>query len=92
MIDGGGNIMIVMIIMILYMIINYKDIIIIVAIVFILIIILLILFKVSSFYQEWLHLYSTRRYGKQIKGLQNAWNILLHTLYNCTDGAYVSGL
>lgn len=53
---------------------------------------LLVLLKGSSLFQEWLHLYSTRRYGKQIKGLQYAWKILLHTLYNCTDGAYVSCL
>ncbi|KAJ3698239.1 hypothetical protein LUZ61_001944 [Rhynchospora tenuis] len=38
--------------------------------------------------EEWLLLYSTRRYGKQIKGLKDAWKILLRTLYNCTDGAY----
>ncbi|XP_072977763.1 alpha-N-acetylglucosaminidase-like [Typha angustifolia] len=36
----------------------------------------------------WVDVYATRRYGKHIKGLQDAWRILYHTLYNCTDGAY----
>jgi len=36
--------------------------------------------------QVWVETYPTRRYGKPVKGLQDAWWILYHTLYNCTDG------
>jgi len=35
-------------------------------------------------------LYSTRRYGRQVPLIQEGWNVLYHTIYNCTDGAYVS--
>ncbi|CAD5197853.1 unnamed protein product [Musa acuminata subsp. malaccensis] len=38
----------------------------------------------------WVDLYATRRYGRSVPTLQDAWQILYHTLYNCTDGAYVS--
>lgn len=36
----------------------------------------------------WIALYSTRRYGKSVPEIQDAWNILYHTIYNCTDGSY----
>uniref|UniRef100_A0A804HXZ6 Uncharacterized protein n=1 Tax=Musa acuminata subsp. malaccensis TaxID=214687 RepID=A0A804HXZ6_MUSAM len=36
----------------------------------------------------WVDLYATRRYGRSVPTLQDAWQILYHTLYNCTDGAY----
>ncbi|WVZ87458.1 hypothetical protein U9M48_034093 [Paspalum notatum var. saurae] len=36
--------------------------------------------------QVWIETYPTRRYGKPVKGLQDAWWILYQTLYNCTDG------
>ncbi|RCV35752.1 hypothetical protein SETIT_7G265200v2 [Setaria italica] len=36
--------------------------------------------------QVWVETYPTRRYGKSVKGLQDAWWILYQTLYNCTDG------
>ncbi|CAD6259287.1 unnamed protein product [Miscanthus lutarioriparius] len=36
--------------------------------------------------QVWVETYPTRRYGKPVKGLQDAWWILYQTLYNCTDG------
>ncbi|KAK9683017.1 hypothetical protein RND81_10G113000 [Saponaria officinalis] len=35
---------------------------------------------------EWIKVYSRRRYGKAIPQLETAWEILYHTLYNCTDG------
>ncbi|CAL1367819.1 unnamed protein product [Linum trigynum] len=38
--------------------------------------------------KAWIDLYSTRRYGKSVPLVQDAWNILYHTVYNCTDGAY----
>ncbi|TVU16373.1 hypothetical protein EJB05_39932 [Eragrostis curvula] len=34
----------------------------------------------------WVDAYPTRRYGKSVRGLQDAWRILYQTLYNCTDG------
>jgi alpha-N-acetylglucosaminidase len=34
----------------------------------------------------WVDAYPTRRYGKAVRGLQDAWRILYQTLYNCTDG------
>uniref|UniRef100_A0A3Q7GFN7 Alpha-N-acetylglucosaminidase C-terminal domain-containing protein n=1 Tax=Solanum lycopersicum TaxID=4081 RepID=A0A3Q7GFN7_SOLLC len=37
----------------------------------------------------WIDLYSRRRYGRFVQPMQDAWNILYHTIYNCTDGAYV---
>lgn len=37
--------------------------------------------------EAWLELYPRRRYGKKVPGLQDAWKVLYHTLYNCTDGA-----
>ncbi|KAK7828801.1 alpha-n-acetylglucosaminidase [Quercus suber] len=36
----------------------------------------------------WIHLYSKRRYGQSVPLIQDAWNILYNTVYNCTDGAY----
>lgn len=38
--------------------------------------------------ETWVNLYSKRRYGKFVQTMQDAWNILYHTIYNCTDGAY----
>ncbi|KDP31153.1 hypothetical protein JCGZ_11529 [Jatropha curcas] len=38
--------------------------------------------------KAWVDLYSTRRYGRSVMLVQDAWNILYHTVYNCTDGAY----
>ncbi|KAI4333092.1 hypothetical protein L6164_017940 [Bauhinia variegata] len=35
---------------------------------------------------EWLKSYSHRRYGKAVHQLEAAWEILYHTIYNCTDG------
>ncbi|XP_074308411.1 alpha-N-acetylglucosaminidase isoform X2 [Silene latifolia] len=35
---------------------------------------------------EWIKVYSRRRYGKAIQQLETAWEILYHTIYNCTDG------
>ncbi|KAM7471348.1 hypothetical protein LguiA_009531 [Lonicera macranthoides] len=37
--------------------------------------------------KAWIDLYSTRRYGVFVPSMQDAWNILYHTVYNCTDGA-----
>uniref|UniRef100_A0A803LC15 Alpha-N-acetylglucosaminidase n=1 Tax=Chenopodium quinoa TaxID=63459 RepID=A0A803LC15_CHEQI len=34
---------------------------------------------------EWIKTYSRRRYGKAIHQLETAWEILYHTIYNCTD-------
>ncbi|KAF6143277.1 hypothetical protein GIB67_039060 [Kingdonia uniflora] len=36
----------------------------------------------------WLDQYPARRYGRSNQLIQDAWNILYHTLYNCTDGGY----
>ncbi|KAJ6672454.1 ALPHA-N-ACETYLGLUCOSAMINIDASE [Salix viminalis] len=38
--------------------------------------------------KEWIDLYSARRYGRSVPTIQYSWNILYHTVYNCTDGAY----
>lgn len=38
--------------------------------------------------KTWINLYPRRRYGKFVQSMQDAWNILYHTIYNCTDGAY----
>ncbi|KAJ1421802.1 Alpha-N-acetylglucosaminidase, C-terminal [Sesbania bispinosa] len=38
--------------------------------------------------KEWVYLYSTRRYGRPVPLIQEGWNVLYHTIYNCTDGAY----
>ncbi|XP_004301281.1 PREDICTED: alpha-N-acetylglucosaminidase-like [Fragaria vesca subsp. vesca] len=38
--------------------------------------------------KDWINLYSTRRYGRAVPLVQDAWSILRHTTYNCTDGAY----
>ncbi|KAL4185257.1 hypothetical protein AMTRI_Chr10g4990 [Amborella trichopoda] len=38
---------------------------------------------------KWIYKYPNQRYGKTVKALQDAWNILYHTVYNCTDGKYV---
>ncbi|KAJ6895813.1 alpha-N-acetylglucosaminidase isoform X1 [Populus alba x Populus x berolinensis] len=35
---------------------------------------------------EWLKTYSRRRYGKAVHQVVAAWDILYHTVYNCTDG------
>ncbi|GLU00300.1 hypothetical protein SLE2022_176780 [Rubroshorea leprosula] len=35
---------------------------------------------------EWLKSYTHRRYGKAIREVEEAWEILYHTVYNCTDG------
>ncbi|KAF9620704.1 hypothetical protein IFM89_014004 [Coptis chinensis] len=35
--------------------------------------------------QEWLKSYSYRRYGKKINLIEDAWEILHRTIYNCTD-------
>ncbi|CAL1371673.1 unnamed protein product [Linum trigynum] len=35
---------------------------------------------------EWLKTYARRRYGKAVPEIEAAWNILYHTVYNCTDG------
>uniref|UniRef100_A0A166HZ55 Alpha-N-acetylglucosaminidase C-terminal domain-containing protein n=1 Tax=Daucus carota subsp. sativus TaxID=79200 RepID=A0A166HZ55_DAUCS len=44
----------------------------------------------SSFWQppqmkEWLKNYSSRRYGKAVSEVEEAWKILHRTVYNCTD-------
>ncbi|XVF09218.1 hypothetical protein REPUB_Repub07fG0073100 [Reevesia pubescens] len=36
----------------------------------------------------WIELYTARRYGRSIPSIRDAWSILYHTIYNCTDGAY----
>lgn len=36
--------------------------------------------------EEWLTMYSRRRYGKSVKQVEAAWKILRRTIYNCTDG------
>ncbi|XP_052182621.1 alpha-N-acetylglucosaminidase-like isoform X2 [Diospyros lotus] len=36
----------------------------------------------------WIDEYSVRRYGRYVARMQEAWSILYHTVYNCTDGAY----
>ncbi|KAJ4763014.1 Alpha-N-acetylglucosaminidase [Rhynchospora pubera] len=36
--------------------------------------------------KEWLKSYSNRRYGRTIAEVDEAWQILYHTVYNCTDG------
>lgn len=38
--------------------------------------------------KAWIHQYPGRRYGQTVPLIQDAWNILYHTIYNCTDGAY----
>ncbi|XP_065876467.1 alpha-N-acetylglucosaminidase-like [Euphorbia lathyris] len=38
--------------------------------------------------KAWIDLYSTRRYGKSVPLIKDAWRILYQTVYNCTDGAY----
>ncbi|KAJ6310079.1 hypothetical protein OIU76_014924 [Salix suchowensis] len=35
---------------------------------------------------EWLKTYAHRRYGKAVRQVVAAWDILYHTVYNCTDG------
>ncbi|KAL1346531.1 hypothetical protein HN51_020164 [Arachis hypogaea] len=35
---------------------------------------------------EWIKSYSHRRYGKAVHQVEEAWEILYHTIYNCTDG------
>lgn len=36
--------------------------------------------------REWIKNYSYRRYGRAAHELETAWEILYHTIYNCTDG------
>ncbi|KAL3537485.1 hypothetical protein ACH5RR_000851 [Cinchona calisaya] len=36
--------------------------------------------------EEWLKIYSHRRYGKAVDKVKAAWEILHQTIYNCTDG------
>ncbi|CAJ1975204.1 unnamed protein product [Sphenostylis stenocarpa] len=38
--------------------------------------------------KAWVDMYSTRRYGQRLPLIQEGWNVLYHTIYNCTDGAY----
>ncbi|XVE57074.1 hypothetical protein DITRI_Ditri04bG0062700 [Diplodiscus trichospermus] len=38
--------------------------------------------------KAWIELYIARRYGRSIPLIRDAWSILYHTIYNCTDGAY----
>ncbi|XP_057459524.1 alpha-N-acetylglucosaminidase-like [Actinidia eriantha] len=38
--------------------------------------------------KTWIDTYSIRRYGRYVSPMQEAWGILYHTVYNCTDGAY----
>ncbi|KAL2330760.1 hypothetical protein Fmac_018341 [Flemingia macrophylla] len=35
---------------------------------------------------EWIKSYCHRRYGKAVHQVEAAWEILYHTIYNCTDG------
>ncbi|XP_050154004.1 alpha-N-acetylglucosaminidase [Malus sylvestris] len=36
--------------------------------------------------QDWLKIYSRRRYGNAVPQVEAAWDILHQTIYNCTDG------
>lgn len=36
--------------------------------------------------EEWLRVYSRRRYGKTVKQAEAAWEILHQSIYNCSDG------
>ncbi|KAK1293341.1 hypothetical protein QJS10_CPB17g00626 [Acorus calamus] len=36
--------------------------------------------------KEWITQYPIRRYGTSFPAIQDAWNTLYHTVYNCTDG------
>ncbi|XP_015690916.2 alpha-N-acetylglucosaminidase [Oryza brachyantha] len=36
--------------------------------------------------EDWLKIYSYRRYGQSNVEMEKAWGILYHTIYNCTDG------
>ncbi|KAG4191085.1 hypothetical protein ERO13_A07G069566v2 [Gossypium hirsutum] len=38
--------------------------------------------------KAWIELYIARRYGRSSPLIRDAWNILYHTVYNCTDEAY----
>ncbi|KAF9623302.1 hypothetical protein IFM89_000791, partial [Coptis chinensis] len=38
--------------------------------------------------QMWIDLYPMRRYGSSDSLILDAWSILYHSVYNCTDGAY----
>ncbi|KAG0483644.1 hypothetical protein HPP92_011728 [Vanilla planifolia] len=38
--------------------------------------------------EEWLKSYSYRRYGQANNQMEEAWKILYHTIYNCTDGIF----
>ncbi|CAI9094176.1 OLC1v1029869C1 [Oldenlandia corymbosa var. corymbosa] len=37
--------------------------------------------------KKWVNLYVKRRYGRYVQSVQDAWTILYHTLYNCSDGS-----
>ncbi|GAB2289027.1 hypothetical protein Dimus_023329 [Dionaea muscipula] len=36
--------------------------------------------------KQWIKSYAQRRYGKSVWEVEAAWEILRHTIYNCTDG------
>ncbi|KAL8227831.1 hypothetical protein R6Q57_015415 [Mikania cordata] len=36
--------------------------------------------------EDWLKIYSRRRYGKAVKQAESAWEILHQSIYNCSDG------
>ncbi|GLU21431.1 hypothetical protein SLE2022_375690 [Rubroshorea leprosula] len=38
--------------------------------------------------KAWIDRYPARRYGQTVALVQDAWNILYHPIYNCTEGAY----
>ncbi|KAI4336089.1 hypothetical protein L6164_014661 [Bauhinia variegata] len=38
--------------------------------------------------KAWVDQYSVRRYGRSVPLIKEAWNVLYHTVYNCTDGGY----
>ncbi|KAK6920761.1 Alpha-N-acetylglucosaminidase, N-terminal [Dillenia turbinata] len=38
--------------------------------------------------KTWIEIYTERRYGRSLPSVKDAWNILYHTLYNCTDGKF----
>ncbi|KAK7411043.1 hypothetical protein VNO78_02392 [Psophocarpus tetragonolobus] len=39
-------------------------------------------------FQACVDMYTTRQYGQTLPLIQEGWNVLHHTIYNCTDGAY----
>lgn len=44
---------------------------------------------ISLILKEWLKTYTRRRYGKAVHQVEEAWEILHRTIYNCTDGIAV---